>query len=214
MRNTKVITPRTVIRTALLVGVSIISAACQTSTTQVERAARATVLENAPYNMILVVGVTYTADTGRAFEQVLVEELANYDTRARAYHRVVKTTEVTEDSVRDAANEIGADAVLMVTVDNVDTEIKVGRERTDIKESTPQGGLVDFFRRDYEEIKSVPTVDLKYTAKIVSNLYDVETDRRVYTVESETAHARTAEEVIVGESAAITSRMRKDKIIR
>lgn len=202
-------------RIAVVTGISIIIAACQTSTTKVERAARAKVLENAPYDMILVVGVTYRAETGRAFEKVVVEELANYDTRARAFHQVVATTEVTEDSVRDAANEIGADAVLMVTVENVDTEIKVGRERTDIKESTPQqGGLVDFFRRDYEEIKSAPTVDLKYTAKIVSNLYDVETETRVYTVESETAQARTAEEIIVAESAAITLRMHKDKIIR
>ena len=108
--------------------------ACQTSTTEVERAARAKVLKNAPYRKILVVGVAPRKDEGRAFEKVLVEELANYDTQASAMHKVVATTELTEDIVNDAATKAGADAVLVATVERVDTAVKFGNRRVDLKE--------------------------------------------------------------------------------
>jgi len=192
----------------------LVLAGCQTSTTQVERAARAKEIPNAPYTNILVVGVTYRADTGRAFEKVLVEELANYNTRARAFHIVESTTDVSDDVVRNAAERVGADAVLVVRVENVDTDVKIGESRVDIKESNQKGGLVEFFSRDYEEIKSAPTVDLKFTARIVTDLYDAKSSERVYTVESATANAKTAEQIIVGESSAITARMHSDGIIR
>ena len=199
----------------VVISAALLLAACETPpVTEVERAARAPVLENAPYDLILVVGAAYRADTSRAFESVLVEELANYDTRARAMHKVRATTELTEDLIRAAATEVGADAVLVTTVENVETEIKVGESRVDIKESPQQGGLVEFFRRDYEEIKSAPSVDMKLSVRIVTDVFDVESGNRVYTVESATVRAKTAEEIIVGESSAIAGRMHKDGVIR
>ena len=206
--------PTTVIRIAALTATLGLLAACPTATTQVDRAARAKVLKNAPYDKILVVGVTYRKDTGRAFEKVLVEELANYDTRASAMHTVVSTTEVTEDVVRSAAEKVDADAVLIATVENVETDVKFGNRRVDLKERPQNGGLVDFFRHEYEEVTSEPSVDLKFTAVVVSDVYDVESGNRIYTVESATANASSAEEIIVQESAAIVLRMHKDGIIR
>ncbi|MDJ0700370.1 MAG: hypothetical protein QNJ07_10965 [Woeseiaceae bacterium] len=206
--------PTTVVRIAAITAMLCFLAACQTATTQVDRAARAKVLENAPYDKILVVGVTYRKDTGRAFEKVLVEELANYDTRASAMHTVISTTEVTEDVVRSAAEKVDADAVLIATVENVETDVKFGNRRVDLKERPQNGGLVDFFRHEYEEVTSEPSVDMKFTAVVVSDVYDVESGNRIYTVESATANASSAEEIIVQESAAIVLRMHKDGIIR
>ncbi len=201
-------------RIAATTAMLMLLVACQTSTTQIDRAARAKVLENAPYDKILVVGVTYRKDTGRAFEKVLVEELANYDTRASALHTVISTTEVTEDIVRAAAEKAGADAILVATVENVETDVEFGNRRVDLKERPQQGGLVDFFRHEYEEVTSEPSVDLKFTAVVVSNVYDVESGDRIYTVESATANAKSAEEIILAESNAIAERMHKDGIIR
>jgi len=171
---------------AVFVALSLL--ACQTSTTQVERAARAKVLENAPYTKILVVGVAPRKDEGRAFEKILVEELANHDTRASAMHKVVAA--------------------------HVEADVKFGNRRVDLKERPQQGGLVDFFRHEYEEITSEPDANMKLTARIVSNVYDVKTGKRVYTLESATANAKTAEDIIVAESGAIALRLRKDDIIR
>ena len=206
--------PTTVMRLAAMTAALGFLAACQTSTTQIDRAARAKVLENAPYSKILVVGVTYRKDTGRAFEKVLVEELANYDTRASAMHTVISTTEITEDVVRTAAEKVNADAVLIATVEDVETDVKFGNRRVDLKERPQNGGLVDFFRHEYEEVTSEPSVDLKFTAVVVSDVYDVESGNRIYTVESATANASSAEEIIIAESSAIAERMHKDGIIR
>ncbi len=206
--------PNTVIRIAAMTAMLGILAACQTTTTQVDRAARAKILENAPYDKILVIGVAPRKDAGRAFEKVLVEELANYDTRASAMHTVIATTEITEEDVQNAAKEVGADAVLVATVENVDTDVKFGNRRVDLKERPQSGGLVDFFRHEYEEVTSEPSVDMRFTAVVVSNVYDVESGDRIYTVESATANAETAEEIIVAESDAIVERMHKDGIIR
>ena len=146
----------------LVVSAALVLAGCETSpTTEIERAARAPVLENAPYEMILVVGAAYRKDTVRAFETVLVEELANYDTRSRAMHKVRALEELSEELIREAAEDIDADAVLITTVDRVDTELKIGEKRVDLKERPQRGGLADFFRHEYEEVVSQPSVDMK-----------------------------------------------------
>ena len=129
-------------------------------------------------------------------------------------HTVRLTTQLDEALVSEAAEEVGADAVLVSSVERVDTEVEVGNKRVDIKEQTRSGGLVEFFRRDYKEITQVPTVEMKLNVKIVTNVYDVASGNLVYTIESATENAVTPEEIIRAEVSAIAERMHKDGIIR
>jgi len=191
-------------------------AACTgtTSHTHVERVARAKQVPNAPYQRILIVGITERASSAREFEEVLASELSNDRTYAFGYHRAASRADVQEDVVRSLAELQNADAVLVVTARLVSAEKQVTQEQSDLKTEVKGGGLVDFFRYDYKELTAPKVTDFRVNVELTSNMFDVASDERVYTVETRTDFGETTSEIIVGEARELAKRLRKDKMVR
>ena len=84
----------------------------------------------------------------------LAAELTKMGVNAMGYHRAASRADVREDVVRQIAEERGADAILFVTGSLVSAEREVTDSRTDVQAQVKGGGLVDFFRYDYEEAKT------------------------------------------------------------
>ncbi|MCH7981082.1 MAG: hypothetical protein IID59_06220, partial [Proteobacteria bacterium] len=82
----------------------------------------------------------------------------------------------------------------------------------------PQGGsLVGFFRSDYKEVKrpnQAEGSDYTLDVSMVSDLYDVRSDKRVYSIESSTRNGETRYQIIMAQSKAIADRLKKDGLIR
>ena len=196
--------------------VAALAAACTgpTAQTQVDRVARAKELPNAPYKRILIVGTAARASLAREFEEVLAKELGNDHTYAFGYHRAASRADVKEDVVRSLAELQNADAILVVTSRLVNAEREVTRERTDVQAKVKGGGLVDFFRYDYKEYTAPPAADYRVNVQVHSDMFDVASDRRIYTVESRTEFAQTSSEIIIGEARELAKRLRKDKLVR
>jgi hypothetical protein len=197
---------------ALLVGV-----ACQTSAppeTTVKRVLMAPDLPNAPYDTIVIVAATPDRESDRMIEEGLRQELGKRRVEAVSFVRRSSATQPSEDAVRALVGEIGADAVLVVSgrLDSVDIE-RHG-ERVDVEPQVRGGSLLDFFRYDYKEITSAAYDDVAIDVRFVSDLYDVDTERRVYSVESATARGLTSYDVVMGEAGAIVRRLAKDGLIR
>lgn len=199
---------------ALLVIVMTVAAcAGKAPQTYVDRVARAKELPNAPYKRVLIVGTAPRASSAREFEEVLAKELSNKHTYAFGYHRAASRADVQEEVVRSIAEMQEADAILVVTARLVNAERQVSKERTDVEASVKGGGLVDYFRYDYKEYTTTPTADYRVNVQVQSDMFDVATDRRIYTVESRTEFAQTSE-IIVAEAGELAKRMRKDKLVR
>ena len=177
------------------------------------RVARAADLPNAPYSNILVIGIAPVAGSGRRFENALAAELSNKRTRARPNHRETEGGTLSEAIVREAASSMGADAIIITSVKQVETGAEV-RGRVNLDEERRPRGLIDFFRYDYREDNRPPEVRSVYDVVLVSDLYDARSGERVYTVESSTMKAEDTFEVIVSESVAIARRLRKDGMVR
>ena len=198
----------------LVIAATVVACAGKTSQTYVDRVARAKELPNAPYKRVLIVGTAARASSAREFEEVLAKELTNNHTYAFGYHRAASRADVKEDVVRSLAEMQDADAILVVTSRLVNAEREVRKERTDVQAEVKGGGLVDFFRYDYQEYTSPPSADYRVNVQVHTDMFDVASDERIYTVESRTEFAETTSEIILGEARELASRLRKDKLVR
>lgn len=191
-------------------------AACVTpiAQTSVDRVARAKSVPNAPYSNVMVVGIAERGTRGREFEEELVKQLGNRNTRAFGYRRAASRADIREDVVIELVRSRGADAVIVVSArfTNVVTE-KTG-ERVDVESEIRGGGLVDFFRYDYKERTKPADSTMRMQLQFKTDLFDVRDDRRIYTLESTTGLAESSSEVILSEAAGIAKRLRKDKMVR
>jgi hypothetical protein len=196
--------------------VAALAAACTgpTAQTHVDHVARAKELPNAPYKRVLIVGTAARASSAREFEEVLAKELSNDRTYAFGYHRAASRADVREEVVRSIAEQQNADAILVVTARLVNAEREATRERTDVQAQVKGGGLVDFFRYDYKEYTSPPSADYRVNVQLHTDMFDVASEDRIYTVESRTDFAETTSEIILGEAKELARRLRKDKLVR
>ena len=201
---------------AAILMVAAMAAACTGPTvhTHVDRVARAKELPNAPYSDILIVAITARGATAREFEEVLAAELADMGVNAVGYHRAASRADVKEEVVRQLAADLRSDAILFVTGSLVSAQREVTGSRTDVQAQVKGGGLVDFFRYDYREAKTPAKTDYRVNVQFTTDMFDVESEERIYTVESRTEFAETTSEIVVNEAQELAKRMRKDKLVR
>ena len=96
----------------------------------------------------------------------------------------------------------------------VGAQREVTDSRTDVQAQVKGGGLVDFFRYDYKEARTPAKTDYRVNVQFKSDMFDVESENRVYTVESRTEFAETTSEIIISEARELARRLRKDDMIR
>lgn len=200
----------------LMVSAAALLVACVTpiAQTSVDRAAKAKSVPNAPYSKVMIVGIAQQGTRGREFEEQLVQELSNKRTYAFGYRRAASRADVKQEVVEDLLQAQGADAVIFVSARFTSVSTEERGERVDVEAQVRGGGLVDFFRYDYKEYTRPPDSTMRMSLQFVTNLFDVEDDRRVYTLESTTGSAESSSEIIMSEAAEIATRLRKDKMVR
>lgn len=212
------ITPKAkLVRLMPFIAVLLLGAACETSPapeTTVKRVLMAPDLPNAPYATIVIVGATPNRESDRMIEEGLRQELGKRRVQAFSFVRRSSATRPSEDAVRALVEETGADAVLVVSGRLDSVGIERHGERVDVEPQVRGGNLLDFFRYDYKEITSPAYEDVAIDVRFASDLYDVESGRRVYSVESATARGLTSYDVVMGEAGAIVRRLAKDGLIR
>lgn len=201
----------------LILAAVLLTAACESgpaSKTTVDRVLLAAKLENAPYSNVLVVGATPRRETDRMIEEGLIKELRARDVVAYSFVRSSASTRPSEEAVAQLVREKNADGVIVVSARFDRADIRQHDEQVSVDARPKQGGLLDFFRYDYKEVASPRyssvTVDVKY----VADFYDTESQKRVYSAESATAHGKTDYEIVMAESKAIVARLKKDGLIR
>lgn len=201
------------------VALAALLAGCQTAPgteTSVNRVLIAPDNDNVPYSRVLLVGATPSRDTDRMIEEGLLQELRDRGVQAVSFVRASSSTEPTEDAIAALVGEKNADAVLVVTARLRDIDVVQVPEQVSVDprvRGVRGGTLFDFFRYDYREIANPRYQDVMFDVVFVTDVYDAESETRVYSVESSTAHGKTSFEIVVAESEAIAERMHKDGLI-
>ena len=182
--------------------------------TSVDRVARAPELPNAPYERVLIIGIASRGATAREFEEELARDLSNKRTHAFGYRKAAQRADIQEDAVRSIVAAENADAIVVVSARFVDAEQVVTEEHTDVHAQVIGGSLVDFFRYSYEENTVPARSGYRLIIQFNTDMFDMETEKRIYSVTSSGDMAETTSEVIVAESREIAARMRKDGMVR
>ena len=214
-------TTRIDLRTTCAVLITLLIAACQSSgptqTTSVNRVLRATDIANSPYTNILVVGAVPSRDTARNIELGITGELKAANVEAHSFVRESSSTEATEAAIQEFIDDVGIDAVIVVSANLTGAALTTRDEQVDIQAVTQGGSLLGFFRSDYKEVtrpNQAETSDYTINVALVTDFYDVKSDKRVYTIETSTMHGQTRYQVIIAESKVIVGRLKADGLIR
>ena len=200
----------------LVLSLAATLAACVTpiAQTSVDRAAKAKSLPNAPFTNVMVVGIASQGTRGREFEEELVKALSNRSTTAFGYRRAASRADVKEEVVTELVRTKEADAVIFVAARFGNIISEEQGERVDVEAQVRGGGRVDFFRYDYQDLTKPPDATMRMQLQFFTNVFDVEEDRRVYTLESTTGLAESSSEIILSQAAGIAKRLRKDRLVR
>ena len=209
-----------ILRSFLLLPAALALVGCANSgppqVTEVDRVLKARSIEGAPFSKIVVVGAAPSRETMRRLEEGFRRELGKRKVEAHSFVRKSPAKEPSEAAIMALVEETGADAVLVVSgvIGGAALTSHSETVAADVQPMVRGQTLVNFFRYDYKEIQRTSYNDFTVSVQLVTDVYEVGSNQRVYSVESNTAHGKTGFDIIIAEAETVVARMHKDRIIR
>jgi hypothetical protein len=178
---------------------------------------------SAPYQRILVVGVAESRDRRVSFEAAVVEDLRVDPVKAWISANLMgEDMELSEANLNMVAKQKKADAIIITRVASIQVEPVEFGGRSEIIAEEQQSGQDYVFRRqkgslfryDFDEKIEDTFVTTEYTTELETDVYDLATGKRVYTLRSRATKQETLDDVISVLSDEIAKRLRRDRVIR
>jgi|GEM_PF-1906097 len=198
--------------------ISMSLAACSKPTTIKsvwQEQADSPVVAAAPYNGIIVIGITNNSNQRRRFENEMTGRLKQAGTTAWPSHTALEPgAEINRETILAAANKLSASAVLVSRLANNQVATKQVDERTEV-ESTPQSQTpIGIFRKDYNEYEEPGYVVVTHTVRLDTDFYAVKDSILLYSMKSTTYDKETEFDVLDDVTDAIAKRLSRDGLIK
>ncbi|MDX2410794.1 MAG: hypothetical protein QNK16_01955 [Woeseiaceae bacterium] len=194
----------------LLIAVSAVATGCAaTSTTSASPG-----LAKVSYSNFLVIGVAGNYTNRAYFERSVVSGIRAKGSSASAFHVVAGGNKpVTSETVGDAIESGGFDAVLVSRVIDTDTDLDVKSAVTGTKVTRKDGGVLDLFRYDYEELDEPLSLELKTKVNIATELYSAASEQKVWSIESVSSATENIGQLIEDAAENVVKRLHRDDLI-
>ncbi len=163
--------------------------------------------KSGPVSKILVIGVTENERVRRVFEKKFVRALKAAGADAYSSYAVLHIAgELKKEDVLAAVKKIGADAVLITSLVNVD--------QTEVFYRPPSVGYYDAYGILYG-ISSREHAMIGFDVNVVMNtsLYDVRTEKLIWSTLAETKKAKSKKELLEQLIAAVVKQLRREKLL-
>ena len=209
-----------ILRSFLLFALAAMLSACANTgppqVTEVDRVLKAPSIEGAPFSSVVVVGAAPSRETMRRLEEGFLRELGKRKVEAHSFVRKSAAKEPSEAAIMALVKETGAEAVLVVSgvIGGAALTSHSETVAADVQRQVRGQTLVNFFRYDYKEIQRTSYNHFTLSVQLVTDVYEVGSNQRVYSVESNTANGKTGFDIIIAEAETVVARMHKDRIIR
>jgi hypothetical protein len=169
----------------------------------------------APLSKILVIGVARTESSRRTFEDRFVEALGERGTSAVASYTILPGEgRIEEPAIRSAVREHGFDGVIVTRLLRIDEETEYVPPTTRVAPGGYGGyGLYGYYGMAWS-VETTPGYTI--TTQIVrleTNLYDVASDKLVWTAHSDTLNPDSPEDAIGSVTNAIIERLAEDGLL-
>ena len=213
------------LRTLLLVAVLATLSACSRAT-QVDGAWAEKVPRDQTFGKVLVVGVSPAYNTRCRFERMLMDALNSNGVRAlTSCASMTSKDPLSRDAIIEVVKATGADAVLATRL--VDGNIGVKEGGTDEARGEAYykpigyGYAYDAYYGAYgmpvtyvDFVAEAPTLTVRRSVVISSNLYETKGAALVYTLDTVAKNAQSREEIIEVVTTAIGEQLRRDGLVR
>ena len=167
-----------------------------------------------PYQQLLAIGIASDEGQRRHLEDLLVDALAADGISAVAGYTLTGPSAVLQqDQIDAAAASSASDGILVAHIASTRAAAEVVPGRVDVKSVCRGGNAVDLFLYEHEELREPDSVSVAYEVVIVTNLYDVGTQSRIWTVQSTCFEKANFEEVLASEARAIARQLRRDDLV-
>ena len=163
--------------------------------------------KSGPVSKILVIGVTENERVRRVFEKKFVKALRAAGAEAYSSYTVLHIAgELKKEDVLAAVKKVGADAVLITSLVNVD--------QTEVFYRPPPVGYYDAYGLLYG-ISSRENAMVGFDVNVVMNtsLYDARTEKLIWSTLAETKKARSKKELLEQLISAVVKKLRREKLL-
>ena len=190
----------------LLIAVSAVATGCATSASPD--------LAKLAYSNFLVIGVAGDYNNRAYFERSVVSGIRAKGSSARAFHVVTPGNKpLTREAVKDAIESGGFDAVLVSRVLDTESDLGVKSAVTGTKVTRKDGGVLDLFRYDYEELDEPMSLELKAKVNIATELYSAATEQKVWSIDSVSSATENIGKLIEDAAENVVKRLHRDDLI-
>ncbi len=166
------------------------------------------------FDTLLVIGIADDPSTRRNLEDMVAAGIKDRGANSVAGHtHTGPGTTLLQSAINEAASQAGADGILVSHIASVDTQMDVEAGRTEVYAECRGGDPADYFLYDYEELQVPDTVRVAHTVVVISNLYDVQSGERVWTIQSTCFNKSTMNEALVDEAEAIARQLMIDDLV-
>jgi hypothetical protein len=178
------------------------------------------------FSKILVVGVSPDYTTRCRFERMMMDSLNTNGVQSMtSCSRMASKDPLTREAVVEIVRDLGADAVLSTRL--VDGKVKTVEGGSDeargeaYYKPVGYGYMDDPFYGSYglpityvDFVAEAPTMTMRRTVVVSSNLYETQGATVVYTLDTATYDKKSQGEVIDSVTDAIAKRLRRDGLLR
>jgi hypothetical protein len=164
---------------------------------------------------VLVIGLSRKDIKRNLWENTFVELLAKKNVKAQASHNITDDQMIEPDrqSIIEALQKSGADTVLITRVIDSNTEIKTLPGFVNYQPLPVYSGMHDYYGFAYRSVY-VPPIDIsKTTAYLESNVYDIATEKLIWTAQSEAIDANLLKSDYAKIANLLLDDLRKKKLL-
>lgn len=166
------------------------------------------------FSKVLVIGVADNYSNRAEFERALAGELRSDGAAATPIHTVInRDTDIDREALEKLVEKHGFDAVLITRVINREETPRIKEGTSDTQAVRKDGGLIDLFRYEYEEINEPDRLTLAVNVVITSELFSALTGNRVWAIESDIPEGDSTHALIADAVDAVIRATRKDRLI-
>jgi len=163
--------------------------------------------KDGPVSNILVIGITENERVRRTFEKKFVKALKAASAQAFSSYAVLHINgKLQKEHVLTAVREVGADAVLITSLVNVD--------ETEVFYRPPPIGYYDYYGRLYGVVvQQNAMIGVDVNVVLNTSLYDVDTEKLIWSTLAETKKAKSKKELLEQLIAAVIKKLRQEKLL-
>lgn len=170
--------------------------------------------EGTRFNNILVIGVANNYEGRSRFERKLTSELRAAGADATAlYIAAGGNKPIVREAIEELVKTNGYDAVLISRPLNRDSDASMKSGSAATKAVRKDGGGIDLFRYDYEELNEPKTWIVDFSITISTELFAASGSQKVWSHETNVSKKETLEDLINEASEKIVRRLKRDRLI-